>query len=351
LGILDKYILREIVATWLGVTGVLLLILMSNKFSRFLGDVASGSLPKDALFSLMGYASINYLVILIPIGLFLAILLSLGRMYQDSEMSALKACGVGPWQTYKPIIIISSLVCLALYWMSMQASPWAARQTLEVKNIALAQAQLTNLEPGKFLTAGQGGMVFYANEKNTQGQLKDVFLQQSKTNAQSSTQQLVTADTGYHADVNSDGQKIFVLENGIRYLGVPGQTDYEVVSFEQHGIPFQVNLDKGKAQGPEELSHQDLRKQSNLEYIAEIQWRWSVPILYIVYANLMALAKAWVEKEKVDPVFGIWWVHAIILLLTLTLLLQQYGFRGLFFGGHRRSASSSKVKTIEVTES
>ncbi len=366
LGILDRYVLREIIATWIGVTGVLLLILLSNKFSRFLGDVASGGIPKDSLFSLMGYASISYLVILIPIGLFLAILLSLGRMYQDSEMSALKACGVGPWQIYKPVLVVTSLICVALYWLSMQASPWAARQTLDVRNTALAQAQLTNLEPGKFLTADQGGMVFYANDKNAQGELMDVFLQQSDKNSVKTSQQLVTADIGYHADVNSQGQKVFVLKNGMRYQGVPGQADYEVVSFVEHGIPFLFNLDKGKAPGPEELTASELKEKSGLDYLAEHQWRWSVPIsafllallalplsktnprqgrfgkvaiailLYIVYANLMALAKAWIEKEKVDPAIGIWWVHGIVLLLAAILLVQQYGVKGLFFGGHRR---------------
>ncbi len=381
LGILDRYVLREIVATWIGVTGVLLLILLSNKFSRFLGDVASGGLPKEALISLMAYASINYLVILIPIGLFLAILLSLGRMYQDSEMSALKACGVGPWQIYRPVIVVTSVICFALYWMSMQASPWAARQSLELTNTAIAQAQLTNLEPGKFLTADQGGMVFYANAKNAQGELLDVFLQQSDKNSKSEIQQLVTADLGYHADVNAKGQKIFILKNGVRYQGVPGQSDYEIVNFSEHGIPFLFNLDKGKAPGPEELTATELKHQSGLEFLAETQWRWSVPIsafllallalplsktnprqgrfgkvaiailLYIVYANLMALAKAWIAKEKVDPALGIWWVHAIILTLTAFLLIQQYGFRGLFFGGHRRLSKTQNLSSDKVSAS
>ena len=379
LGILDRYVLREIIATWIGVTGVLLLILLSNKFSRFLGDVASGGLPKEALISVMAYASINYLVILIPIGLFLAILLSLGRMYQDSEMSALKACGVGPWQMYRPVLVVTGLICLALYWMSTHASPWAAGQTLEVRNTALAQAQLTNLEPGKFLTADQGNMVFYANDKNTKGELLDVFLQQSDKNSQSEIQQLVTADIGYHADVNTEGQKIFVLKNGVRYQGVPGHADYEIVNFSEHGIPFLFNLNKSKAPGPEELTATELRQQTGIEFLAEIQWRWSVPIsafllallalplsktnprqgrfgkvaiailLYIVYANLMALAKAWIVKEKVDPALGIWWVHAIILILTVILLLQQYGLKGLFFGGHRRLIKSQNQSSTEVS--
>ena len=42
--ILDRYIFREIASTWLGVTMVLLLILLTNQFARVLGDVAKGKL-------------------------------------------------------------------------------------------------------------------------------------------------------------------------------------------------------------------------------------------------------------------------------------------------------------------
>ena len=75
---------------------MLLLILMTNQFAQVLGDAASNLLPKEAVFLVMGLTSVQYLTILIPIGLFLAIMLSLGRLYRDSEMAALMACGIGP---------------------------------------------------------------------------------------------------------------------------------------------------------------------------------------------------------------------------------------------------------------
>ena len=44
--ILDRYIFKEIATTWLAVTIVLLMILLTNQFARVLGDVAKGKLPK-----------------------------------------------------------------------------------------------------------------------------------------------------------------------------------------------------------------------------------------------------------------------------------------------------------------
>ncbi len=92
--ILDRYIFREGAQTWLAVTGVLLAILLTNQFAHVLGDVAKGRLPKDAVLQVIALTGLQYLTIVVPIGLFLSIMLALGRLYQDSEMPAMMACGV-----------------------------------------------------------------------------------------------------------------------------------------------------------------------------------------------------------------------------------------------------------------
>ena len=68
--ILDRYIFREVAQSWLGVTMVLLAILLTNQFARVLGDVAKDRFPKEAIFQIIGLTALQYLTILIPIGLF-----------------------------------------------------------------------------------------------------------------------------------------------------------------------------------------------------------------------------------------------------------------------------------------
>ena len=73
--ILDRYIFREIAWTWLGVTMVLLLILLTNQFARILGDVAKGKLPKESAMEFIGLSDAQYLTIIITIAMFLSCLL------------------------------------------------------------------------------------------------------------------------------------------------------------------------------------------------------------------------------------------------------------------------------------
>ena len=103
LGIIDRYLLREATAGWLIVTLVLMLLMMGSGFARFLGRAASGKLPQELVLKLVGLSSIEYLVVILPISLLLGIMLALGRLYRDNEMSAITAAGLGLQRLYRPI--------------------------------------------------------------------------------------------------------------------------------------------------------------------------------------------------------------------------------------------------------
>jgi hypothetical protein len=127
---LDRYLLKEVLQTWLAVTVVLLLIMLSQRFARYLGEAAAGQLPPDVVFTLLGLTSIHYMTVLVPVSLFLAVMLALGRLYKDSEMAALMACGVGYGRLLRPLVAMALAFAAGLAFLSMWVSPWAAQATL-----------------------------------------------------------------------------------------------------------------------------------------------------------------------------------------------------------------------------
>ena len=78
---LDRYLLREATVTFVAVTGVLLVILLSNQLARILGQAAQAELSGRMLLALVGLTSLQHLTILLPVGLFLGIVLALGKLY------------------------------------------------------------------------------------------------------------------------------------------------------------------------------------------------------------------------------------------------------------------------------
>src|SRR6195256_6932778 len=110
----QRYVLREVTQTWLAVTGVLVAILVSNQLSKVLGQAAGNQYGRRVVFDLIVLGAIMNLSVIVPVGLLLAVVLTLGRMYHDSEMAALQAFGFGSARLPLPLYCLSVVLEAAL---------------------------------------------------------------------------------------------------------------------------------------------------------------------------------------------------------------------------------------------
>ena len=354
--ILDRYIFREIAVTWLGVTLILLMILLTNQFARVLGDVAKGKLPKDAAFDVIGLSAVQYMTILVPIGLFLSVMLALGRLYRDSEMPAMMACRVGPSGVYRPLLWLAVPLTLGVAWLSIEGSPQALTTIERISAEARREADLNSIEPGRFTVFGPDQAVVYGERVTPDGVMEKVFLERR---VEDNVVEVVIADRGEQAESEDPNTRLLVLHDGRRYEGIPGTASFRVVEFAEHGIPYRLPSLKASEPRPRAMRFGRLFGSDDPELLAEQQWRLSVPIstvllaflavplarsrpregrygritigllVFIIYFNMLSAAKAWMEEGTLSPVLGLWWVHGGILILGLGML-------GLQNGWHRR---------------
>lgn len=364
MSIIARYIARETTLTWVAVTAVLMLILMSNRFALLLGDAAAGKLPREAVFTLLGLASVSYFIVIIPVALFLAVMLALGRLYRDSEMTTLMACGVGPVQVYRPLLLIAVILAVILALLSLEVAPWAARATHLIKSTAQHNAQVSSFESGSFKVDQNGQGALYAGGVSRDGKiLHDVFME----SPDNERLDIASAATGTREVDEVTGAGTLILKNGYRYEGVPGQADFRIIQFGENGIqikPPRPSAGEGYDIYPTRrlLGMRDPGAQS------ELQWRFSVPLAallltflavplartsprqgrygklfvailcYVIYYNLQGVARAWLDRGFVPTVIGIWWVHALLFIAACALLLHQYGVRGWAY--RRRSVTA-----------
>jgi len=351
--ILDRYIFREIAVTWLAVTMVLLMILLTNQFARVLGDVAKGKLPKNAAFEVIGLSAAQYLTILVPIGLFLAVMLALGRLYRDSEMPAMMACRVGPSGIYRPLMWLLVPLALGVAWLSIVGTPRALTEITQISAEARREADLSSIEPGRFTVIGPDRAVVYGDRVSPEGGMENVFMERRVSG---DVVEVVVAKRGKQVESDDPNTRLLVLYDGRRYEGVPGTPNFRVVEFVEHGIPYQLPSLRASNPKPRAIPLTSLRTSSELTHVAEMQWRLSVPIatillallavplarsrpregrygriaigmlVFIIYFNLLSAAKAWTEEGTISPALGLWWVHGCVVLFTLTLLTLQNGW-------------------------
>lgn len=355
--ILDRYIFREIASTWLGVTMVLLLILLTNQFARVLGDVAKGNLPKGAAWDVIGFSAAQYLTIIVPIGLFLSVMLALGRLYRDSEMPAMMACRVGPSGIYRPLTWLLVPLALGVAWLSIDLAPRALQAVDRIGAEARREADLTSIEPGRFTKVGSANAVVYGERITADGMMENVFLQRQRADG---LVEVVVARRGEQVASDDPDVRFLVLHEGRRYEGVPGTSQFRVVEFVEHGIPFRLPSLDAPEQTPRVMTFMRLLQVGELEHIAEMQWRIGIPLatiilsilavplsktqprtgrygriavgllVFIIYLNMLSASKAWIEQGAISPLLGLWWVHGVMILFALILLgVQNSVFRRL----------------------
>ena len=344
--IIDRYLVREVVLTWLAVSLVLWLILVSARLSRYLAQAAAGELPGAAVFRLLGLKSVEFLVFIMPLALFLGVMLGLGRLYKDSEMAALAACGVGTARLYRPLMALALVAALALGWAALYLVPHTAALGYEVRVQAQQTADISGIGAGRFKEIRGGAVVFYVESiSRDRSTMQKVFVHARGEEVD----RVIVADSAYQTWDPETGDRFLVLVDGKRYEGRPGQADFRVLEFRQHGVLLEPGAASGFRKEDATPSH-ELWASSDRRQQAELQWRLSVPLAalalvfmavplcrttprqgrygrlavgvlaFIVYYNLMGTARVWLEQGVLPPAIGIWWVHVLPVLLGVLLL-------------------------------
>ncbi|WP_428102761.1 LPS export ABC transporter permease LptF [Candidatus Rariloculus sp.] len=355
MSLISRYIFREALGSSVGATAVLLLIFMGNQFAEILGDAAADRLPRDVVLAIFGLTLLRYLTLLSPIGLLLGLMLALARLNRDSEMAALSACGVGTAKLLRPISVLAIPLAVLVTWLALVKTPDASREIEQIKFEANASMDLGQLESGKFITPDSGRTVLYAQEVDGE-ELRDVFLQRERDG------QIVVilADRAERIRDAVTGVPTLVFYDGRRYEGIPGQSDFSIAEFREHGIPIRADTEQEFVESVEIQPTAALFGSDDPEDRAELQWRLSAPLsllilgalaiplsrtsprdgryarvgvaflIYLTYANTLSIARVWVERDEVPEWLGLWWVHVTLAVVASLLLFRDSGgFAGL----------------------
>jgi lipopolysaccharide export system permease protein len=344
----ERYVLREVVQTWVAVTGVLVAILLANQLSRVLGQAADNQYGRHVVFDLIALGAIMNLSVIVPVSMLLAVVLTLGRLYHDSEMAALQACGFGPARLLPPLLLFAALIAVGLGWLTFFQVPAADKEVQLLRQSALKEAQFGQLDAGRFRSFSGGDAVFYAERVDEDGVLHNVFVQRETAGRI----EVALADSATYTKGDEEGTHLVTLYNGRRYEGVPGRGDYRVIEFREHGIPIVTPTTLAATDDPDTKPTLALLGSLAPSDIAQLEIRSSAPLMmllltliavplsrlkprqgryarlgvalltYFFYSNLLSFAKVWVAKGILPPLIGVWWVHLIALALGLYLLLR-----------------------------
>ncbi|HIF18162.1 MAG TPA: LPS export ABC transporter permease LptF [Cycloclasticus sp.] len=353
LKIIDRLFVVQLSKMMLGVMMVLSVILLSQRLVRLLSKVTAGELSMDAVLSLISFNMMLLIIKIIPVALLLSVLMVLGRMYRDHEMTALFSAGVGLKQIYRSIFIfVVPLFALTLY-LSLVTAPSLMQAAERVKTEDQANLDIRGITDGRFNEYSRGDLVFYVEEITDDDKMLNVFIQ----NRQHGKLGITSSKSGEIKVDPATGDRFIILKDGSRYEGVPGQADYKVIKFKEYGVVVAQANDKAVTFRTKEKSTRVLMDMNSPRATSELQRRWSIPLailtfallavpisrvspragmygnlltallIYIIFENFMSLSHSWIVKGTIPAWVGIWWVHLLMVGLAGFMMIKMLGFR------------------------
>ena len=295
---------------------------------------------------IMAYRLPGFLELILPLGLFLGILLSYGRMYLENEMTVLEACGFG--QTKLLVYTLPPALCMSAMvgFFSLVVGPWGADKAQTLLEEQKQKSGLEVLSPGRFHSAHNGKVVTYAEKTgNDKGSMLNLFIVNYHEREPSKVSLMLAKVGSYRIDA-ATGARYLVLENGYRVEGAPGKADYNRTAFSRYDMKLDDPRPVETQRTYEHRPSLSLLGDSDPEAAAELLWRLSVPLLvpivvflavplsrvnprqgrylkllpsiliYLAYLSLLLAAKSAVEKGRLPAVPGIVAVHAIFFCLA-----------------------------------
>jgi lipopolysaccharide export system permease protein len=357
--IINRALLRELTTTTLAVTFIFVALFMVVSLVKILAKAAAGSFPAKFIFTMLGLQTVEILGLMLPLAFYIGLLITLGRWYQDNEMTVLAACGVGLTQLLRPVLLIAAGFAVVVTLLAFYLAPIATRLVAQIKQDDSSRYEAAAITPGVFNEIQSSdkvresgvfeGGVYYVENMGPGGEMQKVFVATRRLGRQG----VVVAKTGREMTDATSGDRFLVLDNGVRYDGAPGQGDYRMIVFERYAIRVELPVPV--------LRHTSFHAMPTLQLLAErdradsaalhraasaeLHWRLSKPVAlllltlfalvfaytqprrgryvslfvaivaYFLYSNLLGVGDAMLKRGRVPEYLGLWWVHAAFLLL------------------------------------
>lgn len=363
--IVSRYLTKEVLQTLLAVMVVVLLIFMGRYFAIYLADAASGEIAGEIVLEILLLRTLTALNVILPFALFIAVMLAFGRLYKDSEMVAMAACGIGPERVLGTVSVTALAASVMVTVLSFWVSPWAYEQTLQVREQAQAGTLFASVAAGQFNEIGADNLVFYVEElSEDRSQLRDVFIQTTTEGRLD----IYSAKSGYQFTDPESAERYLVLVDGYRYQGLPGDEDYTIHEYEKNALRLKDRGVEALHRKRSAIPSGDLWSSPGLTDRAELHWRFAMPLatlllpllavmlsrtsprqgrfaklfiaifLFVIYYNSLGVGMSWIERGKAPVELGLWWIHGLLLLLIAVFAVRHWGGRWLWFRLMHRTA-------------
>ena len=362
----DSTVKRELAKSFGATLVVILTVMLTMFLIRTVGQAAGGVVSPQDVVLLLGFVSLGHLPTMLALSLFIAVVVTLGRMYRDSEMVIWFASGVNIHRFIVPVLRMAWPVVVVIALLVVFVWPWSNQQTQELRDRYQQRSDIARVAPGVFQSSSDGQRVFFVEREGADTvNARNVFI----LSRQNQNESVTSAHRGHLQSVGDD--RFLVLEAGQRNEINMKTFEKTQASFETYRVLAEEKLlGAGAVRPPKATATAELIRRNTAESNGELAWRgglllaacnmvllgiglaasnprrpsnWGLVFalltFVVYYFNVVNLSQVWVAAGRMSLVGALLGMHGAVLLLALALLWwRNHG--AVFRWPSRRLASS-----------
>jgi lipopolysaccharide export system permease protein len=328
-----RYILFEIMPTFLITVSMLTFLFMTNKVFLLLDLVLNKKAPLGD--TLILYLSLIPFVLslTIPMSMMVATLLAFGRLSSDMEVTAFKSSGIHLFHLIAPVLVFGAVMTVAMLYFNDKILP-AANYTFKETHFKILQKQANVAIRERVFIDQFEGYQFYIDHLNSDG----LFSQIKVFNhwAPQAPIQTTLAKTGSLETNTQKYQMLFHLDNGVMSWDNTNYQTYNRLYFQHYTIHLKLenqlaHIDDIKKDfeemtlkeiSDEIMSTKDDGRKRSLQN--EFQKRISLPFACIILIWFCAPLGLWIKaKGFIGFVLGLAMIFVYYMMFTVGQILSE----------------------------
>jgi lipopolysaccharide export system permease protein len=320
----DSTVRRELARSFGATLVVILTIVITMMLIRTLGLAAGGAVAPEDVVLMLGYFALGHLPTMLGLSLFIAVVVTLGRMYRDSEMTIWFASGLSLGRFVRPVVGMAWPVLVVVGALLLFVWPWGNRSSAELRSRYEQRSDLSRVAPGVFQTSRDGSRVFFVDRASQEGvEGHNVFV----LTRQNAVESVVSARSGLLLTEGSD--RVLQLDAGQRNEVDSASGVRTLASFERYRVVVgETAVHSAEAAPPKSQATLALLREPSARNQAELAWRiglllatgnllllgvglaatqprrasnWNLLLAllsFVVYFNLINLSQAWIAGGR-----------------------------------------------------
>ena len=341
--IFDRYLIREVSLPFFAISAALVILFVTYSLTAYLTDATDGELLADAVFRLTLLKGLIALETLLPVALYIALMVALGRLYSDWEITAFRASGVSEGRIIVPVMILAVVISICIAAISLWVRPWAYDRLYDYQAEARALNDLDQLSAGRFHFDDERDRVVFMAARDGEG-MQGLFVR----SMEGTDLQVISAEQGTFTAYARPAHHRLDLHDAQVFRQTGDDRDL-LGYFGSFTLWLPIAIKETIGTKPKRMSNAELNTAGTPDAMAELQWRQSTAVsalllallaiplsrtrprsgrfarvmlavvIYAVYYNLIGVARTGVEQQATAT---LWWAPGLLLGVVIIGLLS-----------------------------